>query len=55
MRDRLGAKLDDLFRHLAASAHAAMGLEELRGIFFGGYMDTTAETAAARAYDEATV
>ena len=55
VRDRLGAKLDDLFRHLAPSSHAVLGPDEMRGIFFGGYMDAQAETAGGRSYDEAVV
>ena len=51
---RLGADVDALFKHLC-SGSGGVGLEELRGIFFGDYLDTTAEEAAERAYDEAPV
>lgn len=54
-RDRLGLDFDTIFRHLAPSAHAPIGLEELRTIFFGGYMDAGAEEAPERVYDEVRV
>ena len=53
--DRLGLDFDTIFRHLAPAAHAPIGIEELRTVFFGGYMDTAAEEPGARAYDEVRV
>jgi hypothetical protein len=54
-KSRLGADLDATFKHLASSAQSGVGLEELRAIFFGDYMDIAADMPSARVYDEAQV
>jgi hypothetical protein len=53
--NKLGVAFDDAFRHLLPTSYASASLEDLRSIFFTDIMDTTAEEAHQRKYDEAQV
>jgi hypothetical protein len=54
MKERMGSDFDKVFKHLRHTA-GPIGLEDVRRMFFGDFMDSQAETASQRVYDEAQV
>lgn len=54
VKERLHADFDAVLRHLNGG-RGAIGLEDLRGLFFTDVMDTTAPDASGRLYDEVQV
>jgi hypothetical protein len=54
-RERLNLDFDTIFKHLMGTSNGGVGLDELRTIFFGDYMDTASEEPAQRVYDEVKV
>ncbi|KAL6751111.1 dynein heavy chain 5 [Haematococcus lacustris] len=54
LQSHFQADFDRLFGHLAAPDSRDIGIDQMRSLFFGDYMDEAAEEAQARVYDEVT-